>query len=262
MENLLEIVNSVSNILKSENIIEIDGIIHCIFFIFTTYITEQKCIEFNIPIEFAFENFLKDKKGNTIIDNIIIFKKFINTDTSKPSLIRYIQEKLHINLFSIKIQSSINFINIYKILTKFNKQDISFTDDIVGIVYQYFINKSNTINKREIGQYFTNRQIIKFMIQLCNPKLKANGEIETILDPSCGSGGFLALSYKYLNDNNSNINWDINKKNIFGFDTSSLFTNLSAFNLFIESGKIFIDAIKVNDTLCNDYKINSSTTRA
>ena len=37
------------------------------------------------------------------------------------------------------------------------------------------------------GQFFTPRQVIKAMIQVINPKVD-----DTIYDPGCGTGGFLA----------------------------------------------------------------------
>ncbi len=45
------------------------------------------------------------------------------------------------------------------------------------------------------GQFFTPRQVIKAMVQVVDPQ--AN---ETIYDPGCGTGGFLAQSYEYITD--------------------------------------------------------------
>ena len=45
------------------------------------------------------------------------------------------------------------------------------------------------------GQFFTPRQVIKAMVQVINPTLD-----DTIYDPGCGTGGFLAQSYEYLRD--------------------------------------------------------------
>jgi len=43
------------------------------------------------------------------------------------------------------------------------------------------------------GQFFTPRQVIKAMVQVIDPELD-----ETIYDPGCGTGGFLAQSYEYI----------------------------------------------------------------
>jgi len=43
------------------------------------------------------------------------------------------------------------------------------------------------------GQFFTPRQVIKAMVQVIDPKPG-----ETIYDPGCGTGGFLAQSFEYI----------------------------------------------------------------
>jgi len=45
------------------------------------------------------------------------------------------------------------------------------------------------------GQFFTPRQVIKAMVQVIDP-----GIDDTIYDPGCGTGGFLAQSYEYIRD--------------------------------------------------------------
>jgi type I restriction enzyme M protein len=43
------------------------------------------------------------------------------------------------------------------------------------------------------GQFFTPREIIRAIVRTVNPKIG-----QTICDPACGTGGFLAQSYEYL----------------------------------------------------------------
>ena len=45
------------------------------------------------------------------------------------------------------------------------------------------------------GQFFTPREIIRALVQAVDPRLG-----ETIYDPCCGTGGFLAQAYEYLTD--------------------------------------------------------------
>lgn len=56
-------------------------------------------------------------------------------------------------------------------------------EDLKGAVYETFLKE---IFRGEKGQFFTPREIIKFMIELVNPQIG-----ETVLDPAVGSGGFL-----------------------------------------------------------------------
>ena len=43
------------------------------------------------------------------------------------------------------------------------------------------------------GQFFTPREVIRAMIQVIDPKIG-----ETVYDPGCGTGGFLAQSFEYM----------------------------------------------------------------
>lgn len=45
------------------------------------------------------------------------------------------------------------------------------------------------------GQFFTPRQVIKAMVQVIAPMVD-----ETVYDPGCGTGGFLAQSYEFMRD--------------------------------------------------------------
>lgn len=43
------------------------------------------------------------------------------------------------------------------------------------------------------GEFYTPRPVVKFMIQMLDPKLG-----ETVLDPACGTGGFLVEAYEHI----------------------------------------------------------------
>ena len=49
------------------------------------------------------------------------------------------------------------------------------------------------------GQFFTPRQVIKAMVQAISPRVD-----ETVYDPGCGTGGFLAQSFEHIRDNLGN----------------------------------------------------------
>lgn len=68
-------------------------------------------------------------------------------------------------------------------LAKYSFLDASV--DVKGLAYETIV--SNTL-KQEAGQFFTPRNIIKCMVEMLNPK-----EDHRVLDPACGSGGFLVM---------------------------------------------------------------------
>ncbi len=64
-------------------------------------------------------------------------------------------------------------------------------DDIKGAVYEIFL--KSTL-RGDFDQYFTPREIVDFIVRYADPKI---GDV--ILDPACGSGGFLIQSFLYVN---------------------------------------------------------------
>lgn len=59
------------------------------------------------------------------------------------------------------------------------------TVDVKGLAYETIV--SNTL-KQEAGQFFTPRNIVKCMVEMLDPN-----ENQRVLDPACGSGGFLVM---------------------------------------------------------------------
>jgi type I restriction enzyme M protein len=69
--------------------------------------------------------------------------------------------------------------------------DLSRTDlDTKGLAFEQFM---DSFFKGDFGQYFTPREIIDFTVQMLRPQ-----EDELILDPACGSGGFLLHTLDHL----------------------------------------------------------------
>ena len=64
-------------------------------------------------------------------------------------------------------------------------------DDIKGAVYEIFL---KTTLRGDFDQYFTPREIVDFMVKFSDPDIG-----DRILDPACGSGGFLIQSFRYVN---------------------------------------------------------------
>jgi type I restriction enzyme M protein len=63
----------------------------------------------------------------------------------------------------------------------------SVNSDIMGDIFEYLLEEVKESGKN--GQFRTPRHVIRFMVQLLKPELG-----KTILDPACGSGGFLLNS--------------------------------------------------------------------
>lgn len=64
------------------------------------------------------------------------------------------------------------------------------SDDVKGIAFEQFLGKTF---RGELGQFFTPRTIVDFIIEVLDPQ-----ESEIICDPCCGSGGFLIKAFEYV----------------------------------------------------------------
>lgn len=64
------------------------------------------------------------------------------------------------------------------------------SDDVKGIAFEQFLGKTF---RGELGQFFTPRTIVDFMVDVLDPQ-----EGEVICDPCCGSGGFLIKAFEYV----------------------------------------------------------------
>lgn len=65
--------------------------------------------------------------------------------------------------------------------------------DMAGDMYEYLLSKLSTAGTN--GQFRTPRHIIKFMVDVIDP-----GKNERILDPACGTAGFLVAAYRHLQE--------------------------------------------------------------
>jgi type I restriction enzyme M protein len=68
------------------------------------------------------------------------------------------------------------------------------TDEIhtLGHMYESMLREMRDA-AGDSGEFYTPRPVVKFMVAVTNPQLG-----ETVLDPACGTGGFLAESYAHL----------------------------------------------------------------
>ena len=81
-----------------------------------------------------------------------------------------------------------------------------FLKEINGFTYDHSENLGNAFeyllsilgSQGDAGQFRTPRHIIDFMVEVVNPKKE-----ESILDPACGTSGFLISSYKHIIKKNS-----------------------------------------------------------
>jgi type I restriction enzyme M protein len=79
---------------------------------------------------------------------------------------------------------------IVRKLEKYNLSDTS--EDVKGVAFERFLGKTF---RGEIGQFFTPRTIVEFMVRMVDPK-----EGEIVCDPASGSGGFLIRVFELVRE--------------------------------------------------------------
>lgn len=128
----------------------------------------------------------------------------------------------------------------------------------LGDAFEYLLSVLGS--QGDAGQFRTPRHIIDFIVAIVEPKKN-----ETILDPACGTAGFLISSYKYILKSNSSkgknngdlLTPDERKRlseNISGYDISPDMVRLSLVNMYLH--QITEPKIVEYDTLTSDTKWN------
>ena len=115
---------------------------------------------------------------------------------------------------TIKIREN-SFEQIVKELQVYNLSTTS--DDVKGIAFEQFLGRTF---RGELGQFFTPRTIVDFMVSVLDPQ-----EGEYVCDPCCGSGGFLIRAFEYVREHIENeveVRKDDVKKSLFTDDYSKL----------------------------------------
>jgi len=126
----------------------------------------------------------------------------------------------------------------------------------LGDAFEYLLSVLGS--QGEAGQFRTPRHIIDFIVEIIDPK-----KDDTILDPACGTAGFLISSYKHIlrantdDKGNSTLTPDDKgrlAKNFKGYDISPDMVRLSLVNLYLHG---FTDPhIDEYDTLTSEDKWN------
>lgn len=122
----------------------------------------------------------------------------------------------------------------------------------LGDAFEYLLSVLGS--QGDAGQFRTPRHIIDFMVDIVEPKKN-----ETILDPACGTAGFLISAYKYILASNSGKDNQLTpderkqlSENIVGYDISPDMVRLSLVNMYLH--RLTNPKISEYDTLTSDAK--------
>ncbi|MEK6858507.1 MAG: class I SAM-dependent DNA methyltransferase [Nanoarchaeota archaeon] len=125
--------------------------------------------------------------------------------------------------------------------------------DTQGDLYEYLLSELTTAGKN--GQFRTPRHIIKMMVELANPQIG-----DRILDPACGTAGFLVHAYEYILHTNRKEGVStltaqkkkiLDEESLYGYDIDRTMVRIAVMNLMMHG--ITTPNIVGEDTLSKRY---------
>lgn len=195
----------------------------------------------SIPQHVKWETY-KNKSGEELL-------RYIN-DIVIPTLETIFNSKGEQTLFTKLIIK--DTVALKHIIDKLDKLNLSGIKTDIGDAFEYFIQQYNSSNN-DLGEYFTPRHIVNFLVKLANPKYG-----EKIYDPFCGTGGILISSFNHIKDSLLSDNYltesvlkDIKENTVFGGEISSN-TRIAKMNMILTGDGH--SNIKQQDTLLNPIK--------
>jgi len=131
---------------------------------------------------------------------------------------------------------------LYLVVSKFCDVDLhpnTVPNEQMGLIFENLIRRINELANETAGDHFTPREVIRLMVNILfinDDKLLATpGTVRKLLDPACGTGGFLLAAFEYLKDRTvdpSEVAY-LRTRTLHGVDLVPNVARLCAMNLFL-----------------------------
>lgn len=134
-------------------------------------------------------------------------------------------------VFRGTINRMINGYLLRDVLTKVNSINFTSTEEIHTLSHLYeSMLKEMRDTAGDSGEFYTPRPVVRFIVEVVDPQLG-----ETILDPACGTGGFLTETYEHLlkQVNTTKDREILQRESIYGGEAKPLPYLLGQMNLLL-----------------------------
>jgi len=121
-------------------------------------------------------------------------------------------------------------------MSKLKVGNNNYSADVMGDAYEYLIKKFADLSKKNAGEFYTPRSIVKLMVMLMQPKPG-----DTVYDPACGTGGMLIEAIRHIHDDKMTYG------RIYGQEKNLSTSAIAKMNLFLHGAHDF--KIMQGDTL-------------
>lgn len=173
----------------------------------------------------VFHDFPAGKMYNVVQELVFPFIKTLHNDKNS-AYSKYMDDaifKIPTPLLLDKVVTGLD--EVYDMMNSLQASDVR------GDVYEYLLSKISQSGRN--GQFRTPRHIIKMMVELMEPKAD-----DVVVDPACGTGGFLVAVCEYLRSvRREEIFFDKVKKDhfmnhmFFGYDMDRTMLRIGAMNM-------------------------------
>lgn len=126
---------------------------------------------------------------------------------------------------------------------------LSLDTDVKGAIYEGILEKNGKDSKSGAGQYFTPRPLISAMTDIIQPRIG-----ETVIDPACGTGGFLLSAYDAMKKqtNDAEKLEKLKTKELHGYDNTPLVVTLASMNMYLHGIDTGDSPIELRDSLISE----------
>lgn len=123
-------------------------------------------------------------------------------------------------------------------MSKIKVGNKNYSDDVMGDSYEYLIKKFADMSKKNAGEFYTPRSIVKLLINFIQPK-----DGETVYDGAMGTGGMLIEAIRHMKSTQSSYG------KIYGQEKNLATSAIGRMNLFLHGARDF--KVIQGDTLRN-----------
>lgn len=259
MKNIGNIIKSLQNIMRKDQGVSGDAQrIEQLGWLITLKILDDKDSELEliqdnyvspIPKTLQWKNWASDSEGITgdELKNFIdleLFPGLKNLDISNGNRRAYIIREIFDGTNNYMKNGTI----IRQVLNELNKIDFNASEDrhLFGDIYETILKDLQSAGN--YGEFYTPRAITEFMTEIINPRLG-----EKVLDPACGTGGFLTSAIENIRSQDIKTVDDIKtlEKTIHGMEFKPLPFMLCVTNLILHD--IEVPNIDYTDSLNREY---------
>lgn len=225
-DELIKIFQWSNNLLRKEGLRNLDRFVEFSNILFIKIISEieddreKNGLARRLNKDICWDSFCNEKDAKKMLN-------YINNTVLREGLAREYNHTDDIFQEKLKIQNPETVKEIVDKLTPLKL--INTESEIKGDAFEYFLKSLASGN--DLGEYFTPRHIVKLIIDLIEPTFGS-----TVLDPFCGTGGFLIEAFrkmkKGINENDEKLIKRLRETSLFGIELTDTY-KIAKMNMII-----------------------------